>query len=199
VFVCSRAPEARLVDDRGQLGHAAERGLAVLSPIGPGQRGLRAIAALDEAEGPALQERRAASQRLADLAEQEHLGGPQREEPAAPAPVGEQLQGVEQRLLLLHIVEHDQAEAVVQPAGGIGGETQPLVRIVERGVDGRVAARGQALPDQRRLPGLAGAREDHDRARCRPPAEEVEEAVRLQAHRGAVFRGHCRISGKMCR
>lgn len=57
-------------------------------------------------------------------------------EAVALAPVGQQLHRVEQGGLLVDLVEDDQARAVVQPAYGVGGDPQSLVRIVDRDIYG---------------------------------------------------------------
>ncbi len=82
-----------------------------------GRRG-RALDALRESEGPQIQQRGASGQGLAHPLQQEDLGRAEQEEAPPVAAIGEQLDGVEQRRLLLHLVEDHEAIAVVKRRTG---------------------------------------------------------------------------------
>lgn len=141
---------------------------------------MRAIHALNQPEGPEVEQGGTARQRLSNLPEQENLGGTDEEESASLAPVREQLHDIEQARLLLYLVEHYQARSVVQPADRVCRQAQALVGVVEREIDGCIAAGRQEVPDERRFAGLAGAREDGDRPGRQSAAEQVDRAPRVK-------------------
>lgn len=103
-----RAPEPSLVGGRRRVGHPADGGLALLpDAIETRERRLRVLDALDEAEGPQLEEGRPARQGLAHLPEQVNLRRAEREKAPPLAP------------------EDHQAPAVIQPADGSAVRRSP--------------------------------------------------------------------------
>jgi hypothetical protein len=152
------APGAPLVGGRGRLGQPAHGGLALVpDPVERGRRHLVALDALHERQRPQLEQGGSPGQGLAYLLEQEELGRAEEQEPALLAAVGEELDGVGEARLLLNLVDDHEARAMVEPADGIGGQSQSLVGVVEGEVGGVGDARcRQEVAHQRRL--ASGAR-----------------------------------------
>ena len=85
--------------------------------------------------------------------------------------------------MLLHLVENHESGAVIEPAYRISAQTQTLVRVVQREVDGRRAAGvRKKVTNQRRLPGLAGARQDGDGTLDQAINERGGQAARVEGH-----------------
>ena len=94
--------------------------------------------------------------------QKENLSGTQQEK-SVPAAIRKPLDRVEQRRLLLHFIEDDEARAVIQPADRIRCEPEALVGIVEGQIHrGPIRRCRQQITDQGRLTGLTGAGEDGD-------------------------------------
>jgi len=136
------------------------------------------------ASGQSSRKAGAPGERLADLLEQQDLGGAEEEKAPSPASVSEQLHRVQEAGLLLHFVEDHEAGRVIEPSHGIGRQAQTFVRVVEREVDPcRPTGRWQQVTDQRRLAGLACAGEERDRAFGNPVQEQAHQPPRMQEHR----------------
>jgi hypothetical protein len=166
----------------------SHRGLAFLpDAVETGRRRLVALDALDQRQGPEFEKGGAPGERLADLLEQQDLGGAEEEKAPSPASVGEQLHRVQEAGLLLHFVEDHQARAVIEPSHGIGRPAQAFLRSVEREVDPyRPTGRREQVTDQRRLAGLASARQEGVRALGEPAQEQAHQSPRMQNHRRAL-------------
>jgi len=184
VILGPSAPDAGLVGGRRSFGHPAHRGLAFLpDAVETGRRRFVALDALDQRERPELQKGGTPGQRLADLLEQQDLGGAEEQKATSFASISEQLHRVEKAGLLLHFIEDDEARAVIEPSHGISRQAQTFLRVVEREVDPcRPTGRRKQVTDQRRLAGLASARENGDRALREPVDEQGHQPARAQDH-----------------
>lgn len=59
------------------------------------------------------------------------MGRPEEEKAPSPAPVSEQLHHVEEAGLLLHLIEDDEARAVIEPSHVIGRQAQAFLGIAK--------------------------------------------------------------------
>jgi hypothetical protein len=114
-------------------------------------------------------------------------------------PVGQELHGIEERRLLLDLIEDDEPFAVVEAPHGVGSEPEPFVRVIERDIDRPGAATGrQEIPDEGGLPALPRAREDGDGPPGQPLLEEGKDGSGVKLH-SQLFPEHCKLSIKFCR
>jgi hypothetical protein len=156
----------------------------------------RVLDPLDEPEWPQLEQRGASRQRLADLLQQKDLGRAEEQEATSPAAVGEELDRVEKRRLLLDLIENHEARAMVQPAHRVAREPQAFVWIVEGEVHRRrIAGGGKQVADERRLACLASPGEDGDGPAREPRPEQVKEATRVERRVSHAFRRAARFQG----
>lgn len=182
LFLGARAPEPGFV--RG--GRLVSHPLDFDRPIFPDavQSGFGNDLACDvlrDPERPEFQERCPSRQRLAELPEQQDLRRAEKEKTAALFAVDEQLDGVHQHGLFLHLVENHEARAVIQSPNRIGSQPEPLVGVIEGEIDRRRLPRtGEKIAHQRGLAGLAGSGKDGDGPPFQTRLEQGEDSARVE-------------------